>query len=90
MNNRITAMQCDIKTVPLSKVSKYKSVEIREYLYILDEASVLHCLEIDNETLSKIETKEFTGHDLSNIIDDDWSRSHLSLKAVTYNEVIYS
>ena len=90
MNNRITAMQCDIKNVPLSKVSKHKSIEINEYLFILDEAAVLHCLEIDNENILSVETNDFTGHNLNNIIDDDWSRSHLSLKAVTYNEFIYS
>ena len=65
-------------------MQKNKSAEVKEYLYVLDDGSDLHCLEIGDE-LTEDTTIDFSGHSLDQIIDDDWSRCHLSHKAVTYN-----
>ena len=36
-----------------------------------------------------IQTIDFSEHDLTSLIDDDWSRACINPKAVIYKEIVY-
>ena len=88
-SNRVLALQTDISTVPLHKLRKNKSIEIKESLYILDDKATLHCLQSSDE-FNNATLIDFSEHSLDKIIDHDWAHTHLSPKAVTFSETIYA
>ena len=43
----------------------------------------------DGKSYLQKEVMDFSDHDIDEILVDDWSRAHISDKAIVYKEIIY-
>ena len=65
---------------------------MNEALYILDEAKQVHMLIHKCDESGEFECIhqiDFSKHDLSKVIDDDWSSACINIKAVIYKEFVF-
>lgn len=83
-------MELDHEANQLSIFRENKDDVQNEALYILDEDGIVHELKANNDGTHDCHKKiDFSDHDLTEIIDDDWGRAHINTKAIIYKEIVY-
>ena len=78
------------KELTVFKSNRDRDERQNEALYVLDEDGIVHELIVNIDGIHDCNRKiDFSGHDLKEIIDDDWGRAHINTKAIIYKDIVY-
>ena len=64
---------------------------MNEALYVLCESMIAHQLVHKGDGKSYVckQIMDFSHHKMDEILSDDWSRAHISDKAIVYKDIVY-